>query len=390
MDLLKAITGKNPAEYEQAARILVNNTDVELFKKLVKQEDFLFDFVKNNVAKRIQNACNQSNFKNLYAFLDYYSPSYDSVIAEVLNQYGDDETFAKMKNLYKNGTVSQKSYAAKYFSFSQNDITDLMNDLRNNSFSDDEGLSVNSIEVLSKYKDEISKQTAISKLNSNDEFEQYEGVKFLVTYQDKSSLGKIIDVMKKSSLSENIASEIPFLIPITELLNENFDNGILVLCNIVNAIPEIIPPSAIVDYSLYDIFENLYYENLTGTSALLLRMVKDKTEALIENDEYLFDCDKNTKDEIFSLNKFLKTTNTAKLNSLLYEELYEDSDFVFFASDYADSIEELETLLDCHNQTLILKVLTILKDKQVLTQNHKEIALKNITNDDIKKIVAVL
>ena len=46
MDLFKGITGKNPAEFEQAARILVNTPDVELFKKLVKQDDFLFDFVK--------------------------------------------------------------------------------------------------------------------------------------------------------------------------------------------------------------------------------------------------------------------------------------------------------------------------------------------------------
>ena len=35
MDLFKAITGKNPAEYEQAAKILVNTPDIELFKKLV-------------------------------------------------------------------------------------------------------------------------------------------------------------------------------------------------------------------------------------------------------------------------------------------------------------------------------------------------------------------
>ena len=105
MDLFKAITGKNPAEYEKAAGILVNTPDVELFKKLVKQDDFLFDFVKNNVAKRIQNACGKSNYQNLFEFLEYYSPSYDTVIAELLNQYGDDTTFQKMKNLYKEGIL---------------------------------------------------------------------------------------------------------------------------------------------------------------------------------------------------------------------------------------------------------------------------------------------
>ena len=58
-DLFKALTGKNPAEYEQAARTLVDMPDVELFKKLVKQDEFLFDFVKNNVIieKRFGLSC---------------------------------------------------------------------------------------------------------------------------------------------------------------------------------------------------------------------------------------------------------------------------------------------------------------------------------------------
>ena len=165
--------------------------------------------------------------------------------------------------------------------------------------------------------------------------------------------------MKNSSLSENIASEIPFLISLEDLIKENQDDGILVLCNIINSIPEVLPPSVVLDYNLYEILENLYYNNLTSSSALALRMAKDKFEALMENDEYLFDCDKSTKEEITNISKFLSKINNNKLASLLYDELYEESDFVFFAVDYTDSVEELETLLDSSNQTLILKVLTL-------------------------------
>ena len=43
-------------------------------------------------------------------------------------------------------------------------------------------------------------------------------------------------------------------------------------------------------------------------------------------------------------------------------------------------IEELEELLDSQNQTLILKVLSVLKSKGSLNAEHKENALKNITN----------
>ena len=100
----------------------------------------------------------------------------------------------------------------------------------------------------------------------------------------------------------------------------------------------------------------------------------------------MFDCDKNTKDEIAFINKFFKGVNVNKLNSLLYDELYDESDFVFFAVDYINDVEELETLLDSSNQTLLLKVLSTLKEMQALKQTHKEQALNHITSEDIKQM----
>ena len=91
MDLIKKLTGKNPTEYEAVAKSLVDNSDKDLFAKLVKQDDFLFDFIKDNVAKRIQNACNKDNYLNLLDFLEYYSSSYDTMIARVLFSFSGDE-----------------------------------------------------------------------------------------------------------------------------------------------------------------------------------------------------------------------------------------------------------------------------------------------------------
>ena len=104
----------------------------------------------------------------------------------------------------------------------------------------------------------------------------------------------------------------------------------------------------------------------------------------------MFDSDKNTKDCIFELNRLLSGLNDKKLESLFYDELFDGSDFVFFAVDYANEIEELEALLDSENQTLVLKVLSLLKDKGVLTPAHKTIALQSVTSDDIKQIIEVL
>ena len=87
---LKKLTGKNKNDYEQVASHLVNDCDVELFSELVKQDNFLFDFVKQNVAQRIYNACNESNYRNLLAFFKYYSPSYDEAIVAVLANFADE------------------------------------------------------------------------------------------------------------------------------------------------------------------------------------------------------------------------------------------------------------------------------------------------------------
>ena len=388
MDLIKKLTGKNPSEYEAVAKALVDNSDKELFAKLVKQDDFLFDFIKTNVAKRIQSACTKENYLNLLNFISYYSPSYDTMIARVLYSFSGDELLPEMKEVFLNGNDSQKAYATKYFSFvTPERLAELLPLLRQTAKAEFEPLSMNSIEVLSILKDDVSKNEALELLNSDDEFIQYDAIKFLVNYGAKDALNRIVDVMRTSSLSENIAAEIPYLISLEDLLEQDFDTAILVLCNIVNAIPEILPPSVVCDYGLYEIMNNL---QLTSTSATLLMQAKDKFEELCSNEEYLFDCDKNTKDEVNALNDLLKKFNPQKLKSLFYDELYDGSDFVFFAVDYVDEVEELEELLDSENQTLILKVLSVLKSKGSLNAEHKENALKNIVNKEIKQIIEVL
>lgn len=384
MDLIKKLTGKNPSEYEAVAKSLVDNSDVELFAKLVKQDDFLFDFVKNNVSNRIKSACNKDNYLNLMAFFDCYSPSYDTMIAEVLYNFGGHELLPVMKEIFANGDEGKKAYAVKFFSMVEKDcIQEILPALRKSAESEFEPLSANSIEVLQD--DEIFEQEALKKLNSNDEFEQYNGVKYLVGLKAVDTLSEILAVMKKSSLSENIAAEIPYLVSADELVKS--EDGILVLCNIVNAIPEIIPPSAVIDYNLFEIFEKLYNNSLTSASAVLLRLAQDKFAELTANEEYLFDCDKNTKEEVGEINKLLASFDSFKLKSLLYDELFEESDFVFFAIDFVDEVEELEALLDSKNPTLILKVLSILKQKGKLTGAHKELALKNIQDDNFKQYI---
>ena len=263
MDLIKQLTGKNPTEYEVVAQSLVDNSNVELFQKLVKQDDFLFDFIKVNVAKRIQQACNQNNYKNLIKFMKYYSSSYDTMMAEVLHSFEDNNIYDEMKNLFFEGTNDEKAYAVKYFSFvDKSKISELLPYLRESAQSEFEPLSINSIEVLSLLNDIEFKKFALEKLKSDDEFEQYNGVKFLVNFSANDCLDEIIDIMKKSTLSENIAAEIIYLINLEEFLESDFETAVLIMCYIINAIPEIIPVSIINDFSFVEIFKEIIYIKL--------------------------------------------------------------------------------------------------------------------------------
>ena len=108
MDKIKQLTGKNQNEYESVAREIINNSDVGLFKELVSKDDFLFDFVKSNVASRLERACNKDNYKNLLKFLKVYSPYYEDFISSTLAQFGDDEITNVMLEKFNTGSVSEK------------------------------------------------------------------------------------------------------------------------------------------------------------------------------------------------------------------------------------------------------------------------------------------
>ena len=111
-DRLKKLTGKNPRDFEPVAFDVINKPDIELFKELVDNDDFLFDFVKQNVAKRLVKNCNEKNYQNLIEFLGYYSPSYEEFIVSTLANFADEDLTDKMLEIFKNGTEDEKTYCA--------------------------------------------------------------------------------------------------------------------------------------------------------------------------------------------------------------------------------------------------------------------------------------
>lgn len=387
-DLIKKLTGKNKNDYEQAACHLVNTADVEMFKALVEKDDFLFDFVKQNVNERLMAAVTDENYKNIFTLMQIYSPSYEDFIVNTLVKYANEDLTDRMLKLLECGSVDEKIYSAKYFSRIQDPLA--IEALRKNAFSDNEFLNINCALALGLFKDKKSFDIALEKLDNPDEFERLSGVKFLSVYGDISAVPAIIAAMKVSSMSENIAGELPFLMDLFQFLDNYYEDALLVLNNIINGLGEILALSLVLDFELFEVFERLIYKSEDSKAAVVLLNAQEKFNTLTENDEYLFDEDKETKNEVYDIKKQLCAMDTKKLKEQIYEEIKEDSLFVYTALDFATDLYAIRELLKSNNQTLILKTAEVLKKLNNLDENTRTVALLKVTDTNIKSIIRAL
>lgn len=387
-DKLKQLTGKNPKDFEPVSYSLINIPDVDLFGELVEKDDFLYDFIKQNVSKRLEMNCNGQNYLNLLKLLKYYSPSYEEFIIRQLVKYADEDLTDTMLELFENGTENEKTYCAKYFSVIHDPLA--LDYLKQNAYSENSYLSANSISALSAFGDKDLFNDALKKLKSDDEFEQLSGAKFLVSYGDKSACDDIIKAIKTSSFAEHIASELPYLVQLKEILAEYGQDGLYVLNQIISGLGEVSGLSQVFDFELYDILDTLINNDINSASAVVLLNAKDKFETLTENDEYLFDETKDTKQEIQCIKELLDTVNSDNLRKFSDEELKDNGLFVFNALEYTKNIQIVRELLKSANQTLILKAVEVLKKLGELSADDKNIALENVSNENIRNIILAL
>lgn len=397
-EFVKKLTGKNPQDFESAATHIINNADIQAFQALVDQCDFLFDFIKNNVSQRLEKAINQSNYKNLMQFLKIYSYDFENVIVSSLVKFADEDLTDEMLDRLENGTETEKAYAAKYFA-SVNDPLSL--ELLNKyAYSEFEPLAINCAEALGAMKDEASYNLALEKIKSEDEFEKLSAAKFLVAYKNKDAISVLLETMKKSSMPENIASEIGYLKSFEELLEtEHKNDAILALNYIINGLGEIIGLSQVFDFQLFEILENLSCEEQNSKISTLLLNAKLKFEQLTENDEYLFDEDKNTKEEILAIKNMLdsQVENIWEARKKQFqEELNSQSDFVFSALELVldlnleEAFDRLKELLFSKNQTIILKTVEVIKHLNKLSEIDKNSVLASVSDENIKAILGAM
>lgn len=387
-DKLKKLTGKNPKDFEPVAYSLINNSDVELFSELVEKDDFLFDFVKQNVVSRLEKVCNESNYLNLLNFLKYYSPSYEEFIVSNLAKYADEDLTDKMLELFESGTEDEKTYCAKYFSYVQDSLA--LEFLNNNAYSENTALASNCAATLAVMGERSAYEKALKMVKSDDGFTQLDGVKFLVSYGDKNAVELIIEAVKNSSMAENIAGELLYLTDLFTLYKNNSREGLFIANLIINGLGEILGLSQVFDFGLYEFLEMIVKSPKNSALSAVLLNASDKFETLTENDEYLFDETKETKQEIQDIKKLINSADLGSLYGLIDEELKENSEFVFTALEFTENEDSVRNLLTCSNSAIVIKALEVLKQFESLTQDDKNTALSSVSDENIKNVIMAI
>lgn len=295
--LINDLTQKDENKALKAAQAIVNEKNVNAFKKLCEKSDFLFDFVKNNVRNRLKKAINQNNYQNIKAFFEIYDENYADTLIESLSKYASEELSDELLELLQNGTTSQKKYAAKYFSIIPDTIA--QDTLEEYAFGSDMELAINSAQALGAMGAKNIYNKAIEMLATNDEFELIKAVRFLSAYADKTAVQELLKTLETTSAGENIAAEIPYLMSIPEMLEVHDKDTVLTCIDfILLGLGEIIPLSEVFSYEIYNVIETLINAPTNSHIAQVLLRAYERFSTLNENDEYSFDESKDVKKEL--------------------------------------------------------------------------------------------
>lgn len=397
-ELAKKITSKDEKAALAVCRQMIDEGNAELFQELVKQTEYLFPFVRDNVADRLEKSVCKANYENLYKFSDIYSPDYACVIIAAFRYFGDDDTPGRMLDYLRNGSVAQKTYAARYFEISPNLYA--VKELIANAFSEEEYLNDACAAALGVLNEQVSYDTALEKLNSKDDFSALSALNFFVNYAKNPPMEDILKALAVSGMPENFAGTVIYLKPLSEFIKDDLKNALVILENIINGFGEILPLSEVFNFELYQVLSELAQiqdSEYSSKISVVLLNAKNKIEMLCSNSEYTFDEDKNTKDELKEIEKLLKSFDGsfwANHKNNVSEELSKDKNDVMAAlqvikdckiSSAAPKI--LETIYENTDETLLCEAFNTLKELKALSYIDKDEALEMFSNDTIRAIV---
>ncbi len=325
------LLGKDKFKSEKAASKIINDTDLDAWRCIIDNAEFIFSYIKEKAGRKLAFAINKNNYNNVFEFFKYYAEELDYFLVEPLTKVDIDQVKPKMLELLSAGSVEEKAYAVKYLGLiNDTDNAKLIFEQYKESF---EPLKVNVAEALSSLEDKESYSLFIEQLKSEDDWEKVDAAQFLSVYGNAEAIKPMLESMSNSDMAENIAGEICSLVNLSELFDgedkqvqelslEAFDN-------ILSGIPEVWDVSALLGFKVYDCINKIIElsqddVSFEGQYALLLLKMKSKAELFVENSQYTFDADKDALKELEEIHNLLNSLGEefwAMQSENLYEEL---------------------------------------------------------------------
>lgn len=400
-DLLK----KDKKISQDAANKIIDTADLDAWVYLVENIDYIMDFIKRNATQKLFMACNTQNISNLFEFLDYHSPDLDEFVASAFAEFCNEEIMDAMSELLKNGTNQQKAYAAKFFSIvTTPEMSEILFEASKNDYSP---LADNCAVALGALEDKKSYDYYLELLSNEDEWKVLTAAQFLSLYGDKRVILPMLRAMSKSTMSEHIAGEIASFEKLFMLFRDKNPEiqALSLECfdNILSGIVQIWSLNALFSFEVKACVKTLL-ELLkedgsfkTQYSQLLLK-AKNRLEFYNNNDEYKYDEDKNTLQELDEicnlLNSYAESFWEAQIDNI-FEELDSENQKRKIAAlnlisdmkiDYAT--QELIKKLNTDDEKMLCEIIITLSNIGGVSQiSDKDTILSKIENTTLKAIV---
>ncbi len=396
--LFKNLTGKNEHLALKAANEVLNDTNNEEFiEYFASKFEFLFDFVQNNVKTRFEHVINNENYLNLLKFFKYYSYNLDDFVVSILVKYANEDLTDKILEIFEadNSSEIEKLYCAKYFYYIPDTIA--IDALNKNAFCDFEPLMLNCAQSLKEMNDYTGLELACQKLETKDDFEVLKAVKFIVAFGDKKLADKLYEALKQSHMKENIACEIPYLVDISDEIKQGKNEALFCFNCIIDGLGEILPLCEVFNYKIKQIINYLSSkQNINQNEALVILNTMLKFDLITQNDEYTFDENKNTKNELNEIQKIFENYNEEfkiQLKKILIKDI--DLNSVFLTDtlnliselQILDAKNSLKKLLETSNDRITCEIINTLKSINGLDNLNQEKILNKIVDNNIKAIV---
>ena len=389
---LNDLISKDNSAAKEAAIKLLAEKDVESFKILNSKSEFLFDFIKEKILKNLIGAVNSKNCLNLFEFLKVYSPDFKGFILHPLVQFKTPEIEDKMLNFLCSGSDEEKTYATEFFTILADKTK--YEKIKANLNADFEPLKIASINYLSNlgFRLEFEESLKILEDNSKDNFEKLTQVEFLAYFGDKKAFEPIYNYFINEDNSYTIANFLLDLKPFSTLIEENREDEILnILSSIILNFPDSITFEEINYYINEGLFEFLL-ESENNLSALILFYLKNKTELILEDENYSIDLTKENKKEANIINSKLnnaiqifdkKETLTLGLNSVNYFENILSLEII--KEENIEIIEPIYNLLEkTTNNEIIMDILYCLQNQNKLNETLINKILLKTENEILK------